>query len=183
MGCPGCRACISHGLCSFFQIFQFSDREFPYIRAVKILIIYIYNYLFIFTLTLISVQLTTERTERNSHFAEAEGGTGNGRATRKYFHSQAELDYLYNSRKFGLVPIEVKSGTNAHLKSLQEFMSDSPCRFAIRFWNKPLQCDSVHIERKDNIGNIVKSKDYTLYSIPYYYAGNIDRFLENTRDQ
>ena len=111
----------------------------------------IYNYLFISTLTPISAQLTTERTERNSHSAEAEGGTGNSRATRKYFHSQAELDYLYNSRRFGLVPIEVKSGANAHLKSLQEFMLDSPCRFAIRFWNKPLQCDSVHIERKDKI--------------------------------
>lgn len=98
-------------------------------------------------------------------------------------NAQAELDYLYNSRRFGLVPIEVKSGANAHLKSLQEFMLDSPCRFAIRFWNKPLQCDSVHIERRDKNGNIVKSKDYTLYSVPYYYAGNIDKFLENIRNK
>lgn len=94
-------------------------------------------------------------------------------------NAQAELDYLYNSRKFGLVPIEVKSGTNAHLKSLQEFMFDSPCKFAVRFWNKPAQCDSVHIERKDKNRNTVKSKDYTLYSIPYYYAGYIDKYLEN----
>lgn len=92
-------------------------------------------------------------------------------------NAQAELDYMYNSRRFGLVPIEVKSGTNAHLKSLQEFMLDSPCRFAIRFWNKPVQCDSIHIERKDKDGNVTKSKDYTLYSLPYYYAGHIEKFL------
>ena len=95
-------------------------------------------------------------------------------------NAQAELDYLYNSRRFGLIPIEVKSGTNAHLKSLQEFMFDSPCGFAIRFWHKPLQCDSIHIERKDKNGNIEKSKDYTLYSLPYYYASCIEKFLEKT---
>jgi len=93
-------------------------------------------------------------------------------------NAQAELDYLFNSRKFGLIPIEVKSGTNAHLRSLQEFMFDSPCRFAIRFWNKPVQCDTVHIERKDKAGNIEKSKEYILYSLPYYYAGHIERFLD-----
>lgn len=42
---------------------------------------------------------------------------------------------------------------------------------------------AYHIERKDKNGNIVKSKDYTLYSVPYYYAGNIDKFLENIRNK
>jgi len=98
-------------------------------------------------------------------------------------NAQAELDYLFNSRKFGLIPIEVKSGTNAHLKSLQEFMFDSPCRFAIRFWNKPAQIDPIHIERKDKSGDVVKSKDYSLYSLPYYYAGSIERFLLRLSEQ
>lgn len=92
-------------------------------------------------------------------------------------NSSAELDYLYNSRKYGLVPIEVKAGSNAHLKSLQEFMLDSPCKFAIRFWNKPQRTDIVHIERTDRDGSVVKSRDYTLYSLPYYEAGNIEMFL------
>lgn len=92
-------------------------------------------------------------------------------------NSQAELDYLYNSRRFGLVPIEVKSGSNAHLKSLQEFMFDSNCPYAIRFWNKPERTDIVHIE-KNKDGYVEKSKDYTLYSLPYYYAGCMERILE-----
>lgn len=92
-------------------------------------------------------------------------------------NSAAELDYLYNSRQFGLVPIEVKTGSNAHLKSLQEFMFDSPCKYAIRFWNKPMRTDAVHIEKKDREGNVVKSKNYTLYSLPYYYAGQIEKML------
>lgn len=90
-------------------------------------------------------------------------------------NSQAELDYLYNSSRFGLVPVEVKSGSNAHLKSLQAFMLDSKSNCAIRFWNKPVRQDAVLIENKGVAG---KSKEYTLYSLPYYYAGQIEKFLE-----
>lgn len=93
-------------------------------------------------------------------------------------NSHAELDYLYNSRRFGLVPIEVKAGSNAHLKSLQAFMLESQCKFAVRFWNKPERCDVVHIEKKDKDRNVIKSRDYTLYSLPYYYAGQMERFIE-----
>ena len=93
-------------------------------------------------------------------------------------NSQAELDYLYNSRKYGLIPIEVKAGSNAHLKSLQEFMFDSNCKYAIRFWSKPERSDLVRIERKDKEGYVTKSRDYTLYSLPYYYAGHVEKILE-----
>lgn len=92
-------------------------------------------------------------------------------------NSQAELDYLYNSRRFGLIPIEVKAGSNAHLKSLQEFMFDSHCKYAIRFWSKPERNDVVHVERKENNGKI-KSKDYILYSLPYYYAGQVENIMK-----
>ncbi len=97
-------------------------------------------------------------------------------------NSQAELDYLYNSRRYGLVPIEVKAGSNAHLKSLQEFMFDSRCKYAIRFWNKPERKDVVHIEKKDRDGTIIKSRDYTLYSLPYYYAGQLEKVMERIID-
>lgn len=93
-------------------------------------------------------------------------------------NSQAELDYLYLSRKYGLIPIEVKSGDNAHLKSLQEFMLNSDCKYAFRFWNNPERTDSIHIERKDKAGNIIKSKGYTLCSLPFYYAGQLEKVLE-----
>lgn len=82
-------------------------------------------------------------------------------------NSQAELDYLYNSPKHGLIPIEVKAGGNAHLKSLQAFMSASPCRTAVRFWNKPLRKDVITLE----------NKEFALLSMPYYYAGQLEKVL------
>lgn len=88
---------------------------------------------------------------------------------RESKNSQAELDYLYISPKFGLVPIEVKAGANAHLRSLQAFMKESPCTFAIRFWNKPVRQDRVTLDN---------GKEYTLYSLPYYYAGQLGKVLD-----
>lgn len=82
-------------------------------------------------------------------------------------NSQAELDYLYSSREHGLVPIEVKAGSNAHLKSLQAFMEASACNMAVRFWNKPLRKDTIALE----------SKEFTLLSLPYYYAGQLETAL------
>lgn len=79
-------------------------------------------------------------------------------------NSQAELDYLYNSRQYGLIPIEVKAGNNAHLKSLQAFMSESPCHTAVRFWNKPMRKDVIQLE----------DKEFVLLSLPYYYAGQLE---------
>lgn len=85
---------------------------------------------------------------------------------RESKNSQAELDYLYNSLKHGLIPIEVKSGANAHLRSLQAFMKESPCSFAVRFWNKPKRNDVITLDN---------GKTYTLYSLPYYYAGQLEQ--------
>lgn len=96
---------------------------------------------------------------------------------RESKNSQAELDYLYNSRYYGLVPIEVKSGSNAHLRSLQTFMLESPCSFAIRFWHQSLRIDDCFVEEKDKEGTVVRVKSYKLYSLPYYYAGYLEIFL------
>ncbi len=86
---------------------------------------------------------------------------------RESKNAQAELDYLYNSREYGLIPIEVKAGSNAHLKSLQSFMCASASTTAVRFWNKPL--------RKDRV--VCNDKAFTLLSLPYYYAGQLDTVL------
>ena len=87
---------------------------------------------------------------------------------REARNAQAEVDYLYNSRHYGLIPIEVKSGSNAHLKSLQLFMQESSCTFAIRFWGKPFSIDEV---------NLASGKRYRLFNVPYYYAGHIEQLL------
>lgn len=88
---------------------------------------------------------------------------------REAKNSQAELDYLYSSRKYGLLPIEVKSGLNTHLKSLQLFMSQSACSVAVRFWSNPYSVDEI------TIGN----KSFKLHNMPYYYSGYLEEFMAN----
>ena len=96
---------------------------------------------------------------------------------RESRNSQAELDFLYNSRQYGLVPIEVKSGNNAHLRSLQTFMLESSCTFAVRFWSQPMQKDICIAEERNKEGEVVKRKEYTLFSVPFYFAGYLETFL------
>jgi len=68
-----------------------------------------------------------------------------------------------------LIPIEVKSGHNAKLKSLHKFMESANCNFAIRFWSQALTVDII---------NLPEGKSFTLYNLPFYYACVLDKFLE-----
>ena len=88
---------------------------------------------------------------------------------REEKNSQAEVDFLYRSRLFGAVPVEVKSGANAHLKSLNLFMAQSSSvRLAIRFWSRPLSSDTI---------SLPSGNHFTLFNLPFYYAGQVDSFL------
>jgi len=87
---------------------------------------------------------------------------------REARNSQAEVDFIYN-HKGTIVPIEVKSGDNSKLKSLHLFMEESPNNIAIRFWNNPVTKDII---------TLPSGKQYTLYNLPFYYAGNIDTVLQ-----
>ncbi|MCI7378384.1 MAG: AAA family ATPase [Bacteroidales bacterium] len=81
--------------------------------------------------------------------------------------SSAEIDFLYTFENM-LIPIEVKSGTNAKLKSLHIFMEDSPINIAIRVWANPLKIDDI---------TIPSGKQIRLINIPFYYVGQIDRIV------
>ncbi|MGV8138793.1 MAG: DUF4143 domain-containing protein [Mangrovibacterium sp.] len=88
---------------------------------------------------------------------------------RKARNSQAEIDFLVVSRNYGIIPVEVKSGDSSRLKSLQLFMQDSTAKVAIRFWN--------NFESKTRI-RLPSGKEFTLFNLPYYYAGFITQYLE-----
>ena len=88
---------------------------------------------------------------------------------REERNSQAEIDFLYVSR-VGVIPIEVKSGHNAHLKSLNLFMEQSQCTDAVRFWAKPMSIDNVVLS---------SGKQFVLHNMPYYYAGQLGQFVKN----
>ncbi len=102
-------------------------------------------------------------------------GTSNRFLEERHFwvrearNSQAELDFLYISRNHGIVPIEVKSGDSSRLKSLQLFMQDSTSEIAIRFWG--------NFESRSQIRTPF-GKEFTLLNLPYYFAGFIDKYLD-----
>ena len=54
----------------------------------------------------------------------------------------AEIDfiYIYDSR---IIPVEVKNGTNAHLRSIQVFIDMSPEDIVIRIWSGNYSVDTV----------------------------------------
>jgi predicted AAA+ superfamily ATPase len=87
---------------------------------------------------------------------------------REAKNAQAEVDFLY-SYNGHLLPIEVKSGGSATLKSLHLFMEASAETVAIRFWNNPVSSDKI---------TLPSGKTYILHSIPFYYAGCLDAFLD-----
>ena len=84
-------------------------------------------------------------------------------------NSQAEIDFIFKSRRYGIMPVEVKSGHNAHLKSLQLFMQQSPCSSAVRFWGQPKSEDKVELP---------SGKTFTLNNLPYYYAGMVEKIMQ-----
>lgn len=84
--------------------------------------------------------------------------------------ADAEVDYIW--QKAGCIyPIEVKSGNNAKLQSLQVFVdnSDSPIT-AIRIWNEPFSVN-------DLITPIGK-KAYRLINVPFYQVGMLEQIID-----
>lgn len=85
--------------------------------------------------------------------------------------STAEVDFVWQY-KTDIIPIEVKSGTNAHLRSLHSFMStEDAAQTAIRVWPGPYSIDRVTTQN---------GKTFSLINLPFYYIGMLDRILENT---
>ena len=85
--------------------------------------------------------------------------------------SEAEIDYLIQHGT-EIIPVEVKSGAAGSMKSLHQFMSERNLKTAVRINSeKP---SVVDVDTKTGMGNIAQ---YTLISIPFYLAEEIDRIL------
>lgn len=81
--------------------------------------------------------------------------------------SSAEVDFVTNID--GLcIPIEVKSGINSHLRSLQVFMNNAPHSVAVRIWSQPLRVDDI---------TLTSGKRFKLVSIPFYYISQISNIV------
>ncbi|MDR1370967.1 MAG: AAA family ATPase [Dysgonamonadaceae bacterium] len=81
--------------------------------------------------------------------------------------SQAEVDFVlqYESK---VIPVEIKSGHNAKLKSLHLFMDEVPHNIAVRVWSQPFSVDEVMTQ---------KGKKFRLINLPFYYVGILEKVL------
>jgi predicted AAA+ superfamily ATPase len=86
---------------------------------------------------------------------------------REKHTSQAEIDFVlqFDGK---VIPIEVKSGHNAKLKSLHLFMDETPHDIAVRVWSQPFSIDEV---------TTPKGKKFRLLNVPFYYAGILEKIL------
>jgi predicted AAA+ superfamily ATPase len=82
--------------------------------------------------------------------------------------SAAEVDFVYKYES-SAIPIEVKSGHNAHLKSLHLFMDECPHNIAVRVWSQPFSIDEVTTQ---------KGKKFKLLNLPFYYVGVLEEVLK-----
>jgi len=87
---------------------------------------------------------------------------------REKNQSSAEVDFVieYNGKA---IPIEVKSGSNAHLRSLHQFMNLTNHDVAVRVWSKPFSIDVV---------KTIENKEFRLFNVPFYYVGVLNKLLE-----
>ncbi|MDR4988646.1 MAG: AAA family ATPase [Bacteroidales bacterium] len=79
----------------------------------------------------------------------------------------AEVDFIVQQEGM-LVPVEVKSGHNAKLKSLHMFMDSTNHSIAVRVWGNPFSIDDVQTPG---------GKKFRLYNIPFYYVAGFGGLL------
>ncbi len=81
--------------------------------------------------------------------------------------SAAEVDFVcqFDGK---IIPIEVKSGHNAHLKSLHQFMDEAPHDIAIRIWTGKYGIDEVKTQ---------SHKTFRLINLPFYMIAALPDIL------
>lgn len=81
--------------------------------------------------------------------------------------SSSEVDFVY-VHEGNIVPVEVKNGHNAHLKSLHQFMSECNHDVAVRVWSGNYSVDEVRT---------ISGKYFRLINLPFYMIGNLQLVL------
>ena len=82
----------------------------------------------------------------------------------------SEIDFIWQTES-QLVPIEVKAGTNSHLRSLHSFVNNAnrPVT-AARIWSGTYSIQDVTTPTPEN-------RPYRLINIPFYYIGQLPAIL------
>lgn len=83
----------------------------------------------------------------------------------------AEVDFVWQVDSV-IVPIEVKSGTNAHLRSIHSFIERSVSDVAVRVWSGRFGVDELKTAQR--------SKPFKLINLPFYMLGNLEQIVRWT---
>jgi hypothetical protein len=88
---------------------------------------------------------------------------------RPKLQSTAEVDFVVPFHD-QVIPVEIKQGETGRLRSLFQFMDESPHPFALRLYAGPLSISQTQTIRK---------KKFFLMSLPYFLAGRVEEHLED----
>ena len=83
--------------------------------------------------------------------------------------STAEVDLVYQFDG-KIIPVEVKSGHNARLKSLHQFMDETSHDIAVRVWTGKYSIDEVKTQN---------GKTFRLINLPFYLISALPDILKN----
>lgn len=83
----------------------------------------------------------------------------------------SEVDFIITDGA-DVIPVEVKSGTNAHLRSLQVFMDVTDEDIAVRVWSHPYSVDEVTTPH---------GKVFRLVNVPFYMIGRIHDIIHSLK--
>lgn len=88
--------------------------------------------------------------------------------TRGKGGDSAEVDFVWQMAG-KVIPIEVKSGVDSHLRSLHSFVDNSDVDIAVRVWSNEY--------REDDLTTIIGGKRFKLFSLPFYMVGNMEEII------
>ena len=82
--------------------------------------------------------------------------------------NSAEVDFVWTVDS-QVIPIEVKTGSNSHLRSLHSFIERSPINVAVRIWSGPYSVNDVETP--------IQKKKFKLINLPYYLIWNLESIV------
>jgi predicted AAA+ superfamily ATPase len=87
---------------------------------------------------------------------------------REKKQSNAEVDYVlvHNDK---LIPTEVKSGSTGRLRSLHQYIDLAPHNYAVRFFSGKVKINEIQT---------INKKPFYLLNLPYFLAGELERYLD-----
>ena len=86
--------------------------------------------------------------------------------------TMAEIDFVWQ-QDGNIVPIEVKAGTNSHLRSLHSFVNLSDRHItAVRVWSGEYVVQDVNTPAPE-------CKPFRLINVPFYYVEQLDKILKD----